>query len=66
LADLTAEVEETPDFDRLGKRADRRREFGRGDGSLAHGQLLWILRRMLAGRIGMSHPIAKRISSSIF
>jgi len=28
LADLTAEVEETTDFDRLGKRADRRRKFG--------------------------------------
>jgi hypothetical protein len=28
LADLTAEVEETADFDGLGKRADRRRKFG--------------------------------------
>src|SRR5256885_4117950 len=37
LADLTAEVEETTDFDRLGKRADRRREFGRGNCGLAHG-----------------------------
>src|SRR5215469_1868424 len=27
LADLTAEVKETTDFDRLGKRADRWREF---------------------------------------
>ena len=43
LADLTAEVEETSDFDRLGKRADRRREFGRGNCGLAHGKLLWIL-----------------------
>src|SRR6267142_2721680 len=42
LADLTAEVEETADFDRLGKRADRRREFGRGNCGLAHGKLLWI------------------------
>ena len=29
LGRLTAEVEETTDFDRLAKRADRRREFGR-------------------------------------
>src|SRR6202162_847147 len=43
LADLTAEVEETTDFDRLGKRADRWRELGRGDCGLAHGKLLWIL-----------------------
>src|SRR5580700_4239269 len=43
LADLTAEVEETTDFDRLGKRADRRRKFGRGDCGLAHGKLLWTL-----------------------
>ena len=43
LADLTAEVEETADFDRLGKRADRRRKFGRGNCGLAHGKLLWIL-----------------------
>jgi hypothetical protein len=43
LADLTAEIEETTDFDRLGKRADRRREFGRGNCGLAHGKLLWIL-----------------------
>src|SRR5258708_32341586 len=48
LADLAAEVEETTDFDRLGKRADRRREFGRGNCGLAHfglahGNLLWIL-----------------------
>src|SRR5580692_5061790 len=44
LADLTAEVEETTDFDRLGKRAYRRRELGRGNCGLAHGKLLWILR----------------------
>src|SRR5260221_4231646 len=43
LADLTAEVEETTDFDRLGKRAARRREFGRGNCGLAHGKLLLIL-----------------------
>src|ERR1700722_15274372 len=43
LADLTAEVEETTDFDRLGKRADRWRELGRADCGLAHGKLLWIL-----------------------
>src|SRR6201988_4645750 len=42
LADLTAEVEETTDFDCLGKRADWRREFGRGNCGLAHGKLLWI------------------------
>src|ERR1700687_541701 len=44
LADLTAEVEETADFDGLGKRADRRRKFGRGNCSLAHGKLLgyWV------------------------
>src|ERR1700686_2124733 len=42
LADLTAEVEETADFDGLGKRADRRRKFGRGNCGLAHGKLLWI------------------------
>jgi hypothetical protein len=41
LADLTAEIEETTDFDRLGKRADRRREFGRGNCGLAQGKLLW-------------------------
>src|ERR1700676_1803013 len=42
-ATLSAEVEETTDFDRLGKRADRRRELRRGNCSLAHGKLLWIL-----------------------
>src|SRR6201998_4580023 len=40
LADLTADVEETTDFDRLGKRADRWRKFGRGKCGLAHGRLL--------------------------
>src|SRR5438309_3749149 len=35
LADLTAEIDETTDFDRLGKRADRRRKFGRGNCGLA-------------------------------
>src|SRR5271155_871994 len=43
LADLTAEVEETTNFDRLGKRADRRRKFGGGDCGLAPGKLLWTL-----------------------
>src|SRR5437899_12858083 len=43
LADLTAEVEETTDFDRLGKWADWRREFRRGNCGLAHSKLLWIL-----------------------
>src|SRR6266478_9046178 len=41
LADLTAEVEETTGFNGLGKRADRRREFGRGNCGLAHGKLMW-------------------------
>src|SRR5262245_6530859 len=45
LTDLAAEIEETIDGDRLGKRADRRREFGRGNCDLAHGKLLWILAR---------------------
>jgi hypothetical protein len=31
LGDLSAEEEETIDLDRLGKRADRRREFRRGN-----------------------------------
>src|ERR1700689_4132872 len=39
LADLTAEVEEPTDFDRLGKRAGRRRKFRRGDCGLAHVKL---------------------------
>src|SRR5271170_3315111 len=43
LADLAAEVEETTGFDRLGKWADRRCEFRRGNCGLAHGKLLWIL-----------------------
>src|ERR1700756_4853595 len=43
LGDLSAEIEETTDFDRLGKRADRRREFRRSNCGLAHGKLLWIL-----------------------
>src|SRR5580658_2686482 len=50
LADLTAEVEETTDFDRLRKRPDRRRKFGRGNCGLAHGTLRWILG--LDGRAG--------------
>src|SRR6185437_15735949 len=36
LADMTADVEETIDFDRLGERADRRREFRRSNCGLAH------------------------------
>src|SRR6201997_1836784 len=43
LGDLSAEIEETTDFDRLGKRPDRRREFRRGNCGLPHGKLLWIL-----------------------
>src|SRR5947208_13121000 len=43
LADLSAEVEETTDFDRVGKRAGRRRELGRGNCGLVHGELLWVL-----------------------
>src|SRR5205823_13775375 len=43
LTDLTAEIDETIDFDRLGKWADRRREFRRGNCGLAHSKLLWIL-----------------------
>jgi len=43
LADLAAEVEETADFDRLGKRADRRSELGRGNCGLVRSKLLWIL-----------------------
>ena len=43
LADLTAAVEETTDFNRLGKRADRWRKLGRGDCGPAHGKLLLIL-----------------------
>src|ERR1700733_14488209 len=35
LADLTAEIEETTDFYRLRKRADRRRKFRRGNGGRA-------------------------------
>ena len=43
LADLTAEIDETTDSNRLGKRADRRCEFGRSNCALAHGKLLCIL-----------------------
>src|SRR5438067_5046725 len=43
LADLTAEVEETTDFDRLGKRAGRRRELGRGHCGYVTGILLWVV-----------------------
>src|SRR3984957_19822776 len=40
LTDLTAEIDETIDFDRLGKRPNRRCEFGRGNCGLAHRKLL--------------------------
>src|SRR5438045_9796466 len=40
LADLAAGVEETTDFDRLGKRAGRRRELGRGNYGLVHSKRL--------------------------
>src|SRR6266446_7236567 len=50
LADLPAEVEETTEFDRLGKRADRRREFGRGNRGLVHG----IIHRLLAGELDVA------------
>src|SRR3954452_6094788 len=50
LADLTAEVEETTDFDRLGKRANGRREFGRGNRGLVHG----IIHRLLAGELDVA------------
>src|SRR5579862_1456168 len=43
LRDLSAEVEETTDFDRVRKGADRRREFRRGNCGFAHGKLRWIL-----------------------
>src|SRR6476661_8834851 len=43
LGDLSAEEEETIDFDCLGKWADRRREFRRGNCGLAQVKLLWIL-----------------------
>ena len=43
LADLAAEEEKTTDFDRLGKRAGRRRKFGRRNCGLFHGRLLGIL-----------------------
>src|ERR1700751_3583926 len=43
LGNLSAEVEETTDFDRLGKRADWRREFRIGSCCFAHSKLLWIL-----------------------
>src|SRR5947209_12275659 len=54
LADLTAEVEETTDFDRLGKRADWRRKFGRGNCGLAHGKLLSTTQ--LRARIALMGP----------
>src|SRR5712675_3297852 len=62
LADLTAEIDETTDFDRLGKRADRRREFGRGNCGLAHGRLLWILGWM----VRMVEPEVARASNALW
>src|SRR5580692_5548988 len=41
LADLTAEIDETTGVNGLGKRADRRGEFRRGNCGLGHGKLLW-------------------------
>src|ERR1700739_1705950 len=43
LGDLSAEIAETINLDRLRKRADRRREFRRGNCCFAHSKLLWIL-----------------------
>src|SRR5580693_197986 len=40
LGDLSAEEEETIDFDCLGKGADRRSKFRRGNCDHAHGKLL--------------------------
>src|SRR5436309_9797645 len=62
LADLTAEIDETTDFDRLGKRADRRRKFGRGNCGLAHGRLLWILGWM----VRMVEPEVARASNALW
>src|SRR6266852_4667402 len=62
LADLTAEIDETTDFDRLGKRADRRRKFGRGNCDLAHGKLLWILGWM----VRMVEPEVARASNDLW
>src|SRR5579863_8446131 len=47
LADLTAQIDETARFNGLGKRADRRRKFGRGNCGLAHGKLLWSVGSMI-------------------
>src|SRR5207248_7037949 len=62
LTDLTAEVEETTDFDRLAKRADRRREFGRRNCGLAHGRLLWLLGQM----VRMVEPEVARASKALW
>ena len=62
LADLTAEIDETTDFDRLGKRADRRRKFGRGNCGLAYGRLLWILGWM----VRMVEPEVARASNALW
>src|SRR5580698_10796548 len=47
LADLTAEIDETAGFNGLGKRADRRGEFRRGNCGFAHGKLLWTMGSMI-------------------
>src|SRR5437764_9521608 len=60
LTDLTAEIDETTDFDRLAKRADRRREFGRRNCGLAHGRLLWLLGQM----VRMVEPEVARASKA--
>src|SRR6202034_1784677 len=62
LADLTAEVEETTDFDRVGKRSGRRRELGRGNCGLAHGKLLWILGYV----VRMVEPEVARASNALW
>src|SRR5262249_43581852 len=61
LADLTTEVEETADFDCLGKRADRWREFGRGHCGLAHGKLLFD-----PCRLPLLSPCADTSASALF
>ena len=71
MGDLSAEEKETIDFDCLGKRADRRREFRRGNCGLAHSKLLRILGylvRMMepevasAGHLAQAHLIRPDIT----
>src|ERR1700675_104277 len=47
LTDLTAEIDETAGSNGLGKRADRRGEFRRGNCGLAHEKLLWTVGSMI-------------------